>query len=490
MKIIDRAGERGTDVSVELGFHDTVRLHIGSRAEGTSNPRLFHEVKKLLRSSGINVIEYLSGKSEPFDHLPGSEQKTLREKIHEAISLYPNKQLPEKKRVSSLRYRARVNYKSDPQAVLAGNDTSCCMPFGSGKNNNYMWNPACALFTLEEERGNRWRTVAQSVLTIDASLGKDVSVAHLAKSADMQTFSAELPEEVLSSKRTLACDNIELAPNAKGDAETIKALYDDFFSKYIPYYNHRSQDSATLDESCVVVGQGNSDVRVGKQEKNTYLPVALIGYSDKLGESVDVIRFSERGTSGRFSEESVKQTEGESSLVARKAVLPLVSSDILSVGKIEAMAYPKNMREGVEKMQNYIIASEINNKQKSLPSLSLKYVDGKGITRGYLIAYEGIREGKPIVYVEDLAGDPSSRLSGGRLINGFIDAYKKSYIERGNRVPIFLQAREETTYKLLKTHVANMSKKTGSEFEMEEIDDYRRGDSYMHAVIFRPKTFV
>ncbi len=165
MEIIYSVLEGDSKVKTELGFHDQVRRQVGSREEGTLNTRLFNELRKILKEYGIDAVAYLRGKSDLIDQLPASTQAVIRERMSEAMSTYPNEKIKAIPQKISGHYRTRVNYKSDPQAVLAGNDTSCCMPFGSGKNNNYMINPTIALFTLEEERGNRWRTIAQSVMT-------------------------------------------------------------------------------------------------------------------------------------------------------------------------------------------------------------------------------------------------------------------------------------------------------------------------------------
>ncbi len=62
---------------------------------------------------------------------------------------------------SGLRLVAEIHRKSDPLAVVAGDDTASCMGFGTGKNNVYMFNPNDALFTvrLVREDGTS-RTIA------------------------------------------------------------------------------------------------------------------------------------------------------------------------------------------------------------------------------------------------------------------------------------------------------------------------------------------
>ena len=63
--------------------------------------------------------------------------------------------------------------------MLAGSDTNCCMSFGSGKNNIYNFNPNCAIFTVQESKADgSYRTIAQSVLTLDLDIKTAVSTDH------------------------------------------------------------------------------------------------------------------------------------------------------------------------------------------------------------------------------------------------------------------------------------------------------------------------
>jgi hypothetical protein len=480
--------DKETKLNVELDFYSELKKQIGSRQDGTQNSKLFHEVRKILKSHGINLLQYLLDKREVIDELPQATKQMIQAEIRETIKQFPNEKITQKDNTKLAgKYRARMNYKGDPQAVLAGNDTSCCMPFGSGKNNCYMWNPTVALFTLEEERGSGWRTIAQSVMTLDVDIGKDISTLKQDVSNDSSRLVEVLPESVTSEdKRYVSCDNIEVAQNFITKKDVIEAIYRDFFSKYIPYF--KEQSGIAVDTEKVIIGKSNSDLSFGTQEKNTYLPVSLIGYSDKLGSQVDVIRFN-NATANTFSltEQSTRKADNITTGTKKQNVQPLTGADVLSVAYLEHNIYPPNMTEGFIAMQNRILASSIANQVHGSENLSLKYVDDKNTVKGYVVAHEGERNGETIVYFEDLAVLQSSRMAGGRLINTFAQKYIYSYVAKGNMVPIFMQAREETSYKIVQKQLEKLSEKLGVRFDIEEGGEYQYGSSTMHEITLRPR---
>ena len=482
--------DKETKLNVELDFYSELKKQIGSRQEGTQNPKLFNEVKKILKEHKIDLLAYLVNKREVLEELPQATQQMIQTEVREAIKKFPNEKITQNDNVKLAgKYRARMNYKGDPQAVLAGNDTSCCMPFGSGKNNCYMWNPTVGLFTLEEERGSGWRTIAQSVMTLDVDTHKDVSGLKENIGSDQSRLMEELPASILEqNKRYISCDNIEVAQNFISKKDLIESVYRDFFSKYAPYFNQQ-QSGIEIDTEKLIIGKSNSDLSFGTQEKNTYLPVSLVGYSDKLGSQVDVIRFNntQRDTFS-LTEKSIRKSEEDvNQNIEKQNVQLLTSADTLSVSYIENKAYPKNMTEGVVNMQNRIFASAIANQVHGAENLSLKYVDAENAVKGYAIAHEAEKDGEKIVYFEDLAVLPDSRIAGGRIINTFAEKYIANYIAKGNMVPIFMQAREETSYKILQKQIENMSEKFGVRFNIEEGDEYTYGNSTMHEITLRPR---
>lgn len=490
MEIIYSVSENN-DLSIELDFYDELKKQIGSRKEGNQNRKLFHAVKRILKKHNIDLLKYILDKREVVDDLPPVERQAIEEEVRAAITEFPNQKIQKKtNNKRSGRYRARMNYKGDPQAVLAGNDTSCCMSFGTGKNNCYMWNPSAGLFTVEEQRGNTWRTIAQSVMTIDVDTKTPIPQIIGEGNRDLSKIIDKLPEDVLDQdKKILSCDNNEVSPNSASKRDLIQEIYRNFFEEYIPYFNETAD--VTADMGKVIVGKSNSDLSFGTQEKNTYLPVSLIGYSDKLGDQVDVISLSKTEGKGNLSFKKERQDVDRGQTVSgdkdKKGIKSLSGEDVLSVTYLERTAYPDSMQEGFIAMQNRIFASLIESEFKKRKNLSLKYVDNKNRMTGYLLAHEGERGGESVIYIEDLAVKQGSRLAGGNLIKAFCEKYRELYLEEGDLKPIFLQAREETSYKILKKQLDKISKQMGVEFDFEEEDNYSYGDSTMYAITLRPR---
>src|SRR5690606_37521967 len=146
-----------------------------------------------------------------------------------------------------------------------------------------------------------------------------------------------------------------------------------------------------------------------------------------------------------------------------------------------------------------------NNIDKTRPHMSLKYQDGDGNIRGYMLAYEGRmgssyedyyeddqdegqkKEGERIVYIADLASDKESQTAGGRLITSFLDLYQKNYLDRNDLVPLYMEARETTSYRIIQRQLDKIGNRLGIEFELEELGNYQEGKDTMHPIILRPK---
>lgn len=138
-------------------------------------------------------------------------------------------------------------------------------------------------------------------------------------------------------------------------------------------------------------------------------------------------------------------------------------------------------------IENGLIAKDINNAAKDRPNMSLKYTDAGGRVRGYILAYEGEAEGEKVIYISDLATDKESPMAGGRLVQAFAQTYQREYLAKGNFVPIYAEAREQTSYKLISRQLERLGKELGTEFELEELETYAKGEETMHPVIIRPR---
>ena len=455
---------------------DALSQALGSPSKGVkgtakSPNKLFSEVNKLLKQhktyqkSRVNVNKYLDGDDIPED----LEQQVEELTYHEEFGIQKKTQ----------EYVARITNKSDPEGALAGDDTANCMPYGSGKNTVYTFNPNTAQFIIRRvKKDGTERTVAQSVLTKDSDVRKAVPdiINELQREKKMDDV---LPEDVLAKQDPyLACDNIEVAPTYTGEEyeDVYRHIYHDFFKKY-------TQKEKGFRTDKIVIGTSYADALTNLQkEKNTYVPQAPVGYSDKTGEEVYILPLGTEHT------ETEKKETG---------ISPLTFEDSLKVAYLESKAYRDNetLIESLFALENALIAKDINNEMKNRPNLSTKYADSTGRMRGYLLAYEGTitdghnhdYENKPCIYISDLASDRENTLTGGRLIKEFAKQYKEHYLDKNNPLPIYAQARETTSYRIIKKQIDNLAKQTGTEFELIELPTYEQGDDTMHPIIIQPK---
>src|SRR3989339_138320 len=447
--------------------------------------KVFAEIQTFLKKSGIkiNFRNYLFG-----------EEKTDEEvesKIVEIVKKYYNPS------IETVNYRAKINLKSDPDGVVAGNDTACCMPFGSGKNNIYTFNPVCSLFTLQRRSGDGvWRTVAQSVLTKDKNIG--VNVADLIgkiQNPEVVHMQDVIPEELLrESKFTLACDNVELAPSVKGSElihKQVELIYADFMAEYLSRFSVRDN----LDNSQVVIGKGYSDSLTNlPQVDNLYIPGAPVGYSDKTHSTVYQLKPEKGSFVTRNVVEKNRESRGQELQTDIKGISSLTFEDSLPVAYIEGKAYRDNesLIQFLHNMENALIAKDINNATKNRANMSFKYTDKEGKVHGYLLAYEGIGsegteklQGKNILYVADIASDGEVLASGRILMAALLEQYKKEYVDKGNPIPIFAQMREQTSYLIVKKQLDRYASKFGMKFTMEELGTNTVGGDVMHEVVLR-----
>lgn len=501
-KIIVDSGKYGN-----LELNELILKAIGKRRESilgeAKNPdKLFSELQKIFKENNINIISYLqSGKVE--------ENKTeiledIKDKI---IDLIYDKNIGLEDDRKFEEYRAKINLKSDPDGVVAGNDTSCCMPFGSGKNNVYTFNPICSLFTVqrltgitEGDKGPKYRTIAQSVLTKNIDIGKNISEVV----AKLNQFEAHMhdvvSDDVLIDKQSIiTCDNIEVSPNfksQKNNTELLKTIYTDFFKEYIKQFAKKYN----LDENKVLIGLGYTDANISLERvANTTVPEAPVGYSDNLKDEsmlLDLSKFEKTDiiSSREITIQKKKRERSEKpDLKLPKGISDLTFQDSLKVAYIEGKAYKDNERliQYLHNMENALIAKDVNNISKNRPEMSFKYTGEDKKMHGYILAYEGKMEkdnkdSEGIVYVSDLASDGNSR-AGGSLILAFVEAYKVNYIEKDNIIPIFAQFREQTSYQIIMKQLEKLSKDTGIKFEAEETNTYTVGNDTMHEVIIRAK---
>ena len=178
----------------------------------------------------------------------------------------------------------------------------------------------------------------------------------------------------------------------------------------------------------------------------------------------------------------------------------LTFEDTLKVAYLEGKAYSDNqsLMQFLFNIENGLIAKDINNAAKDRPNMSLKYTDEAERVRGYMLAWEGILSdenvednaeeffNQPCVYIVDIATDLENRMAGGRLIQGFTELYKQNYLDKGKVMPIFAQARESTSYQIIKKQLDKLGQEAGFDFELIELPTYEAGEDIMHPIIIRP----
>jgi len=495
-----------TGETYPLALREQTKKALGSfreniQGEAKDPKKLFVELQKVFKKHKLNLQDYLNGMNLP--------QEKLVEIEKEISGLVENPEIGLVKAENQEQvFVAKINRKSDPDGVLAGNDTACCMPFGSGKNTVYTFNPDTSLFTLQIKRpdGNL-RTIAQSVLTKD----KDVKIL-VPKILEKMEQVGEKIDDLLSedslneSLAYLACDNVEVAENFKTKEydKIIEQVYRDFFAEYMKQFGN----AQGLFSDEIIIGLGYSDSLTHLPKKaNTFVPLAPVGYSDKTHSEVYTLDLNKKEQELKRNITIPKISKlSQTSLPDVKGLSYLTFQDTLAVAYLEGKAYSDNssLIEYLHNVENCLIAKDINNVAKGRQNMCLKYVDTKGKMRSYITAYEGKmgegyqenqydgyeerqENGERIVYIEDFASDKKSPLASGKLLKSFVELYKKNYLDKNDLIPIYAQAREQTSYVLIQRNLNDMAKSIGINFELEELEPYRVGPDTMHPVIIRPK---
>jgi hypothetical protein len=285
--------------------------------------------------------------------------------------------------------------------------------------------------------------------------------------------------------------------------EQLKLLYEDFFSRYLRDMPDSLPDGSRLNKERVFLSDDFSGPfgRDLEQVRNTYIPVAPMGWIDNIGVYTRVIspkthllvraRLLYSDIPGRIHKDR------------RGRVTNLTYLDSLHVGYLEGRVYSDNPStvELLTSMQNALMAKDI----AGGPALSIKYVNQLGGVRGYLLAYEGqldrshpaaqytrnLPSGEQIVYVSDIASlDPES-LSGRKMLLRFLERYKQHYIQTGRPMPpILIEARESTSRRLLHPrHLERFAAILNVDWERRELGVEERGKDrfYTNLLVVRSR---
>lgn len=469
-----------------------LKLALGSNGSGKAQRvgRLFKEVKDLLAPENLTPQDVIAGAKVP-PHLEPLLEKLIYDKT---IGL------PEQP--VKYKFSATIHRKSDPLAAIAGDETECCMGFGTGKNNIYMINPNDSIFTIRAHREDGSSTIiAQSVLTKDVNVDTNVpALLGAIESGNEDVVHTLVSDEVLRQQKSfIAGDNIEVRENAKEKRAVIEAIYKDFFARYVQAHGKEEN----LNEDKMIIGLGHGDALTQlEREPNTFVPQAPPGYSDKDGPEVGVLPLEHSTTAG-LRLVNLEHQPITDRLVGSNApgVTPLTFESTLQVGYIESKAFENapSFRAGLHNMENALIAKDINNQAKGRPNLSLKYIDETGKMNGYLLAYEGVADiqGKPTpsIFISDFStlkrpdGSTTftSQIGGGRMLLEFGDLYKRHYLDKGRALPIVANAKEDTSFRLISRNLQKLGKHAGVPFVMQKDAARTQDNSIVHDVVLMPQ---
>ncbi len=451
------------------GLHAYLVKAMGRRSEGIKGDakdtkKLFHELNKFCKTKSLQLQDLVDPQKGPalIAELTVESQTVLRDLIFA-------KNTGMAKPDDGDTYRIRIGAKSDPAMVVAGNDTASCMPFGSGKNNVYMFNPNCVQLVLERQLADgSWRTAAQSVVTIDIKTSKPTPelIDGYKQHKSLQDL---IESKDFANQPVITCDNIEVAKNEEGErVKVISETYAKFFAEYLAEH----AEALNLDPTRVIVGAGYTPASLGlPKEPNTYVPLAPMSYSDNIQEDCYVI------------ETGFKPIKSP----PRQKIRTLKTTDAMAAAYIEGKAYHDNdsLLEYLHKIQNNIIGKEIADKFHDRPNLSFIATDERGVPQAYIISYEGVigNERLPQIYIADLAADPQNKLAAPALVRTMIRTYFENYgTQERPFVPIFTNAREKTSYQWILKLAESTARRYGAVVTIEEQETYNVGGETMHNV--------
>ena len=369
-------------------------------------------------------------------------------------------------------FRVRIGWKSDPDMVVAGNDTASCMPFGSGKNNVYMCNPNCAQMVVERQTGpDTWTTAAQSVVTKNQEIDRPTPDLVKLFQSQFESIDTLLNAKDFSRSCYLACENVEVEKNAQASrANLVGEVYRRFWKEYLKTY----ADEIGVSNQKVVVGKGYSPSDLGfRDEVNNTIPLVPMSYSDNLHERHFVI---ETGLP-------------ENKIEKQPYVRPVTVTDVYSIAHLESKAFSDTgLGYGIHKVQNNLLGISIANEYFHRPSLSFIAQEQGKPAAAYLIAYEGALDGEKIVYVDDMAAEERGNPAGGRVLLAFVEAYMNGYREQPAFPPILADMRDQTSFRLVRNQLERLTRREGMVSKMIELGEWYSGGEQMHkaAIVIAP----
>ena len=458
---------RPMEIEYEVREHTTIEylsFALGKKSQGirgeASDPRrIFSEIKKL----NLNLKAILEG-----------SVKLTKEDEEKIISILKEDANMKKKILKETSvYKAQIHRKSDPMATLVGDDTACCMSFGSGKGNIYYFTPNNAIFSLQKKVNGEFRTIAQSVITLDI----DAGVTGINSLKEI----SKIPEEAFKKKLVLTCDNIEVAPNFYGERGVIEEGYRQFFRSYMTEY----AESIGVEDSKIIIGKGFSDAFTNLPTiENTFIPTSLLGYSDNRRSRSYILDLNEESKNElSFTETrraASKKHEYEKS--GEYTIQNICLSDIIKISRLENDVYGESLKEGMVEMQNTITAYLIKNALAKKEGFMFKMMDKEGMLSSYIIAREEAQEDRKEVYISDFASKGSSIFLNGRMIIRFFEKYMRQYGNDDTLPVITAEFRESTSYKFIEDEerLNKFLKRHGLRAKVVEDETEERGGETFH----------
>ncbi len=486
---------------------------LGSKSENI--PGTSKDPKKLFKKIDTKLKEYKTNLKNIYENSEMISDE-LKDEL-ENLVFDPKIGIKDERKTEE--FLVTIHAKSSPDGHVAGNDTACCMSFGSGKNNVYTFNLGCAIMTVQRKGGKGYRTIAQSVLTPDIDLGSNVGNL-------IETFEQDQEQEQKKKMKKLhemiandisrnsdifiTADNIEVTKNYFDNVNKdryLEFIYRDFLGSYIEKMQEVMEKRMRFNKEKIVVGTGCADaMKTLKREENTYVPLIPPGYSDNLGSESYVLNLkSTANLSGVKKEErdfiKTENPQEKSEVSLDEGIRPLTAKDTVRVSYLEGKIYADNesLIQYIHRIGNELIAKDINNQRKGRPNLSLAAENKEGDLKGYVIAYEGVIDKEKTendnrcIYISDLAVLEPGTLGGAktaqRLLNSFAKLIEEHYLnpEKNNPIPIFAKAREQTSFKLAKNKLDRLGKKYGYTFRMEDREQYPEGEDTMHKILLIPE---
>lgn len=481
------------------------KLAVGSQGMGNGRARqpkkLYQAVRNELTNHGVSIDDFLAAIPLP----PAAEQP-----IH-ALLYSPTLGMP----LETRELIVELHRKSDPLAVLSGNDADNCMAYGSGKSGVYAFNPSVCYLTVRlKNQDGRLRTVAQSVLSKDGLGTKSVpDLLAAAEKALREQKTVDLtklldPRDVHYPMSFLAIDNVEVAKNYR-DVETISLIeraYQSFFTSYI----ERFATELNLNPKLIPIGMEgneNSAFRDAPRIRNRFFPHSPMAYSDKVGPQVMVLRPNRKPL-------AVGETVTVTPIPGREryhgasaaGVRPIHVDDIPALARLEQLVYGADSEFCLapDNLQNHVIGEAIAREHTGLPPLALQYRDARGTMMGYLLAYQGAftpadvdsrirnlgirKAGDPMVFISHIVRDPASHVAAARLMLDFGRRYGEAYGSTPDTAPpVYAELRGKTSYGLLSHLQRAAAEHHGIAFHVQEFPGFELDGEPVIPVLLTPR---